>query len=149
MIRRHTVVEMVVIGVLALVLAIVGALSARAQGVAESYQVKYYAPGATAPMQQSDAFPASAVQCGQSPPAAPSVVANPTRVIWTDPANGGLVCIYTFPPAGALFALPIGSYEGTLTAANSFAASAERARAPFTRADTRPPGVPLLPRFAP
>jgi len=97
-----------------------------------SYQVKYYNVGASQPLQQSDAFPASAAVCNQTAASGGSTV-NPKLVVWDDLANAGKVCVYTIPTSGALPSLPTpGSYEGTLTAINA-AGSAESARAPFSR----------------
>jgi hypothetical protein len=97
----------------------------------ESYQIKYYNVGAPAPLQQGDVFLAPAAVCNQTPPATINTV-NPTRVIWDDPANVGKVCVYAVPTGGTLPSLPVGTYEGTLTAFNSIG-QAESARAPFSR----------------
>lgn len=109
-----------------------------------SYQLKYYNVGATQPLQQGDAFPASAAVCNQTAPTGASTV-NPGRVIWDDLANAGKVCIYTVPTSGSLPSLPTpGTYEGTLTAINTVG-SAESARAPFSRLG--PPVAPTGTKF--
>lgn len=110
----------------------------------DTAQVKYYAPGATAPLTQSDAFLASAVLCNQAPVANPSTI-NPGRVTWDDPANVGRICVFVAPPAAALLAFPVGNYEATLSLSNAAGASADSARAPFSRLAV--PAAPLNPRF--
>jgi len=116
-----------------------------AQTPITDYRVRYYAPGATQPLQQDDPFPASAAQCNQAPPTGTNTV-NPTRVVWDDPAVAGRVCIYTPAAGGALVSFPLGAYEGTLTAINSVGASGESARAPFSRAAaaTAPSGLRFI-----
>ena len=110
---------------------------------AETYHIRYYAVGASEPLQQTDSFPASAVLCNQAPPASTNSV-NPVRAIWDDPQNPGQVCTYAVPSNGALPSLPLGTYEATLVAANA-AGSAESARAPFTRLGS--PAAPQGLRF--
>lgn len=109
------------------------------------YLVKYYAPGAVAPLQMNDTFPASSVQCNQAAPGATTSTVNPTRIAWDDPNAAGRVCIYTPSGGAALLSFLVGAYEGTLTAINSVGASVESARAPFSRASA--PAVPAGLRF--
>ncbi len=96
-----------------------------------SYQASYYNAGAPAPI-QTETFAATAAVCNQAPPAVTTTV-NPTRVVFDDIANAGKVCILTEPAGGTLLSFPVGSYEGTLAAVNTAGASAESARAPFSR----------------
>lgn len=105
-------------------------LSAFAQSAPSSYTVKFYNPGASQPVQQ-ESFPATVVQCGQAKVAVTSTV-NPTRFVWNDPADSTKDCIAPEVANGQLFSLPVGSYEGTLTAVNSIGGSAESNRAPFS-----------------
>ena len=103
---------------------------ASAQSITD-YSAKYYNVGAPAPV-QTETFLAAAVSCNQVTPTNTNTV-NPTRMYWDDPANVGKVCIYT-PAAGApLLSLPVGSFEGTLTANNAAGPSAESARVPFSK----------------
>lgn len=113
-----------------LVCLILVPISAAAQTI-DSYQAKYYNAGAPSPV-QTESFPVSAASCNQAPPVITSTV-NPSRVVWDDPANPGKVCIYSAAPSGPLFSIPVGNYEGTLTAINAAGASAESARVPFSR----------------
>ena len=101
----------------------------------DSYQVRYYAPGAQAPLQQSDAFPSTSVQCNQVPPTI-LVTVNPTRLVWDDPAVPGRVCVMGLSGGSALVSFPVGNYEGTLAAINSAGSSPESGRAAFSRAAT-------------
>lgn len=110
----------------------------------DSYVVKYYAPGAPQPMQQTDAFQASAVQCNQVAPSGGSTV-NPNRLIWDDPAVSGRVCIHTIAPGATLLSLPVGNYEATLSANNGAGGSSESNRASFSRQTS--PGAPSGFRF--
>lgn len=122
-------------------LVMLGWLGMPSRGLAQSdsYQLRYYAPGATAPLQSSDIWTTAEIVCNQVPPTVTNSV-NPTRVIWDDPANAGRVCIYTVPSVGkTLYSLPVGSYEGTLALTNAAGEGAESARAPFSRAAV--PGV--------
>jgi hypothetical protein len=98
----------------------------------DSYRLNYYNPGAAAPLQQSDAFPASGVACNVEKPTVINTI-NPTTAVWDDPANAGKVCMFIIPTTGTLPSLPLGSYEATLVAINSAGASAESNRAPFSR----------------
>ena len=98
------------------------------------YLVKYYAPGATAPLQSTDPFSATSVLCGQAAPASTASTVNPTRIVWDDPAIAGRVCIYAPASGATLLSFPVGAYEGTLTGINVVGVGAESARAPFTRA---------------
>jgi hypothetical protein len=100
-----------------------------AQAPIDSYQVRYYAAGASAP-QQVYTIPANAVVCNQAPSSS-TLTANPTRIEWDDPQASGRVCRYDEVPGGPLFALPVGNYEGTLVALNANGASPESNRAPF------------------
>ena len=100
----------------------------------DSYQILYYAVGATAPL-QTETFLAPAAVCNQAAPTVTTTV-NPTRLIWDDAALAGRVCIAPISqtPTGPLFSLPIGaSYEGTLVAVNAAGNSGESNRAPFSR----------------
>lgn len=120
-----------VLFVLVLLLAVLFPLSGFAQTV-DSYQVKYFNAGAAQPLQQSDAFPATAAVCNQAPPT-PTNTINPTRLVWSDPANAGRVCIYTAPATSSLQSFPFGSYEGVLVAINATGSSPDSNRAPFSR----------------
>ena len=103
---------------------------ASAQSITD-YAAKYYNVGAPAPV-QTETFLAAAVSCNQVAPTNTNTV-NPTRIYWDDPANTGKVCIYT-PTSGApLLSLPVGSFEGTLTANNQAGSSPESARVPFSK----------------
>lgn len=94
-----------------------------------SYILKYYNAGAPSPVQTETIQAASAV-CNQ---VLPTIVGNvnPNKAIWNDPVNTGKFCIYTEATGGPLFSLPVGSYEGTLTATNVVGNSAESARVSF------------------
>lgn len=115
----------------ALLLTSASAVQAQAPTI-DSYQVRFYAPGAQQPMQQTENFPVAAVVCNQAPPVSPNTV-NPTRYVWDDPAVAGRVCLHQEAQGGTLFALPVGSYEATIAAINTAGSSAESNRAPFSR----------------
>ena len=124
--------------VLAILLVIlIGALwatPAKAQSSdATNYRLNYYAVGATAPLQQTDVFTTSAVQCNQPAPANVSSV-NPTKAFWRDPNNAGRVCTFNFTVGTAVTAFPVGNYEAAIVAINPAGESAESNRYPFSRA---------------
>ena len=104
---------------------------ASAQSITD-YQLKYYAVGASAPT-QTESFTAAAVTCNQTPPSAGASTVNPTKVSWDDPSTAGRACIYIAPAGAPLVSLPVGSFEGTLTAINAAGSSPESARVGFTR----------------
>lgn len=97
----------------------------------DSYEIRYYAPGASAPT-QSSTFAAAAATCNQPDPGPASSV-NPTRAIWDDPNNAGRVCIQQFTAGDVLLSLPMGNYEAALVAVNQAGASGESPRGPFSR----------------
>lgn len=105
-----------------------------AQAPITDYLVKYYNPGATAPLQATDPFSVAAVLCGQTAPASNVSSVNPTRIVWDDPSTAGRVCIYAPATGATLLSFPVGAYEGTLTAINAVGPGAESARVPFSRA---------------
>lgn len=112
---------------------------------ADSYTLKFYAAGATSPVQQQS-FAASRVTCNATPiPVTPGPVVNPTTVAWDDPDNANRECSVTFASGDTLFSLPVGSYEGALTVTNLVGTSPESAHVPFQRLD--PPGVRRNVRF--
>jgi len=108
----------------------------------ESYELRVYAPGATAP-QFTTPFPASAVECNL-PPTTSSTTTNPAKVVWTDPAAPTRECHWLF--GSVLPSLPGGSYEGALVAVNAGGRSSESNRAPFVRLDA--PAAPGGVRFS-
>lgn len=95
---------------------------------AQTYDLKIYAVGASAP-QQTYTLPV--FQCGQLPPSTPGPNVNPTTLAWIDPANSSLICLFRAGPVDSIFSQPIGSYEATLTLTTDAGTSAESARAPF------------------
>jgi hypothetical protein len=100
---------------LVFVLSLPTVASAQTQTAAiTSYLLKFYLSGAQSPVQQ-EAFGVASALCGQAPPAAGSTV-NPTKAVWTDISNAALACIFTEAAGGPLRSLPVGNYEGTLTA---------------------------------
>lgn len=107
--------------------------------VADNYTLRVYNQGAAAPL-TTFTFVATATVCNQAPPVSTTSTVNPSRVVWNDINNAGKVCVWTDPGNGVLFSLPVGSFEGTLSAANSIGSSVESARVPFSRADA--PSVP-------
>jgi hypothetical protein len=109
---------------------------------AQTYDLKIYAVGASAPQQT---FTLPSVLCGQEPTANPSNV-NPTKVEWTDEVNAGKVCKFVDTGSGPLIARPLGAYEGTLTVTTDAGTSGESARAPFFLKAL--PGVPTGLRFS-
>jgi hypothetical protein len=111
----------------------------------DTFQVRYYGPGAITPFQQGETFPLTAAVCNQVSPTTISTV-NPTRIVWDDPANAGRVCIYTIPATGGLPSLPIpGTFEGSITITTAAGTSAESARVPFSRSPG--PAAPLGLKF--
>lgn len=123
----------------AALLVLLAASGVQAQA-ADSYVLRFYNIGATAPLVTNDAFPSTSVACNQPPPTATSTI-NPTRVVWDDPAIPGRVCIFLPSTSAGLFALPIpGDYEATLTFTDGTTSlsSPESARAPFTRRSLPP-----------
>lgn len=95
---------------------------------AQTYELKIYVAGASAPQQS---YALGSVQCGQTPPPLTASNVNPTAVVWTDPASPTLVCRWAEAAGGPILSRPVGSYEGTLTATNEAGSSPESARAPF------------------
>lgn len=133
---------------LAAMFAVLVPVAAMAQTMPDSYQLKYYAAGAAAPLQQTDAFLSGAANCNAEPPQVQptELTVNPSVAVWDDPVNAGKVCIYAFPQNGALFSLPIGqTFQATMVGINSAGASAESARSnPFSRLGPPPAPTGLL-----
>ena len=99
----------------------------------ESYELRAYNVGATAPL-QSFTFPVANVTCNLVAPTPGSTV-NPTTALWDDPVNTGRVCQFV-QGSGPLFSVPSpGTYEATLAAVNAAGSSPESNRAPFSRLD--------------
>jgi hypothetical protein len=95
---------------------------------AQTYDLKVYQAGASAPQQS---YPLTNAVCDQADPGAGSTT-NPTKVVWADPDRAGRACLYVGSATDPIFSRPIGSYEGTLTITTLAGTSAESARAPFT-----------------
>lgn len=111
------------------------AASAQAQTITK-YGLAIYNAGAPSPLSAPTDLLIANVVCGQAPPTLTQP--NPTKVVWTDPADASKVCIWTDPGTGPLNATPFGgTFEATLTATNSAGTSPESNRAPFTH-----PGLP-------
>lgn len=126
---------------------LVGCLLA-ADGLAQTidrYRLQIYLAGGAQPVQTQE-FPATAVVCGQTPPPTNASTVNPTKAVWTDPADATRVCLYTAQAGDPLLGLPVGSYEATLVAVNAAGASPESNRAPFSRLDapSAPAGLRLV-----
>ena len=112
------------------------AWAASAQTI-NSYELRAYAVGATAPI-QTFTFPAVNTTCNVLPTLGGFI--NPTTAEWDDPGNMGRVCRF-IQGSGTLFSVPIpGMYEATLVAVNTTGSSGESNRAPFERLDA--PGAP-------
>ena len=109
-----------------------------------SYELKVFAPGASAP-QFTTPIPLTSVACNKTP-AAPTSTTNPKRVFWADPVNAGKDCEYMLDSGGPIVALPSGGYEGTVNGVNAGGAGPESNRAPFSLA--RPPAAPTGVRFS-
>lgn len=94
-----------------------------------SYEVRYYAAGASVPLQVFP-LPAGVYTCNL-PPSGSTLTTNPSRIEWDDPQASGRACRYVEVAGGPLLSFPVGNYDGTLIAFNSAGASPESARAPF------------------
>lgn len=109
--------------------------SAAAQGLT-GYQVRVYLSGATAPTTTYD-IPLSAVVCGQQKQSVNGPVTNPTILLWDDPANPALDCLWIDQGNGPIFALPFSltnTYAARLVAVNLAGQSPESAPSnPFSR----------------
>jgi hypothetical protein len=116
-----------------LLLIFIGA-PAFAQDAPTSYELRIYAPGATAP-QVTTPIALAAVTCNLEAPAG-TVAINPTVAIWNDPANAGKVCQARLDQAGPgpIVALASGPYEGAISGVNAEGAGVESNRGPFARA---------------
>ena len=118
-------------------LCILFALMAHAQTI-ESYELRAYNVGATAPI-QTFTFSVSNTVCNVAPSLGGSSV-NPTTAEWDDPQNVGRVCRFV-QGSGPLFGVPTpGPYEAAIVAVNQAGLSPESPRAPFSRLD--PAGAP-------
>jgi hypothetical protein len=118
-------------------LAVATPVMAQTPSIPDTYQIRYYADGATAPLTVSDTFLLTAATCNLTSQPTGSTV-NPTRVSWADPVNAGRFCVFTFPATASLLAIPVGDYQGSLVAILSTLpagqnASPESARATFSR----------------
>lgn len=106
----------------------------------DTYELRLYAPGASAPMTSSQ-IDASATTCNLAapPPATPPVV-NPTLVIWDDPQNASRVCQWTpgGQASGTLVQLPDGAHEAVVVSIYMGVAGPESPRVPFSRVVPRP-----------
>lgn len=129
---------------LALLLLLPSSLSAQ---TIESYAAKYYATGASQPL-QTETFTVAQVSCNLVPSPVGTPTVNPTRLEWDDPAVAGRVCRRVSAGSGSLPSLPFGSYEATLSAINAGGSSPESARSPFSRAVVAP-GAPTGLRAVP
>lgn len=114
----------------------------------DTYELRIYAPGATAPVTSSQ-IAASATTCNVTAPvvATPPVV-NPTVVVWDDPQNSGRVCqwVPASQAGGPLVQLPDGNHEAVVVAFYLGVAGLESPRIPFARVAPRaaPTGVRLI-----
>jgi hypothetical protein len=115
------------------------ATPASAQTISQ-WTARIYLAGATGPISTTTLLPANVV-CGL--PLQPvGTTVNPNKIQFDDPVTPLAYCVWTDPGTGLLASTPFGgTYEGTLTATNSVATSAESARAGFTHPGL-PPGVP-------
>ena len=106
----------------------------------DSYIVHFFAPGATAPMAQSESWAVGASVCDQPPQTGSTT--NPTRYVWADPVNAGKDCVFTPSAVGTLPSLPIGNFEAVLRAVNLNGASDPSNKATFSKTDPRVPSAP-------
>ena len=119
-------------------------VSAQTTDLPTSYELKVFAPGASAP-QITTPIPLSSVACNKTP-APPTSTTNPRRVFWSDPVNAGKDCEYMLDSGGPIPALPSGGYEGTVNGVNAGGAGPDSNRAPFSLA--RPPAAMTGVRFS-
>jgi hypothetical protein len=116
---------------------------AHAQGVGvTSFNARQYLAGAPAPITAPFSIPLSAVVCNQAP--LPVGVPPDAHLTWDDPQNPGMVCVYTDPGTGPLFAKVFGAMEMTLTNLAGTLESPESNRAPFSRAPLAPTSVKVV-----
>lgn len=134
---------------LSLVAVLVSVVPASAQQTIVSYTLDVTLTGAASPM-QSNAIPASAVQCNQPPVSAPTgTVYNPRQASWDDSANAGRSCIVD--QSTFLLGLPVSTltYTATVTGMDSIGLPVARSAAsnPFGRANPLPArtGVKITP----
>ena len=114
----------------------------RAQVVpVDSYELRYYAPGAAAPT-QTETFPGAAAVCDLPEPTG-TVTVNPTRAYFSDINRAGRWCMISFAQNGVVASSPVGNYEATIVLTNAGGASGESPRAPFSRLAVPPAPVEL------
>lgn len=108
------------------------------------YNLRIYAPGASAPISVNPIAGAT-VLCNQAAPTTTSTT-NPNKAIFDDPSNAGRVCIYTDDGSGPLLAKPVGfvDLEGTMTMRQGTKETAESNRAPFDKRPGAPANVRLV-----
>ena len=101
-----------------------------------SHSVRFYNTGASQPL-QTNSLQSSAFTCGQT--RATGATLNPTRIVYNDPANQVLDCVYNDPGTGPISSTPTGvNLEATLTNINSIGESPESNRAPFLKGNLPP-----------
>lgn len=96
-----------------------------------SYQVNHYVAGASTPTTQEGSL-ASAASCNQTDPGTVTNPTNPTKIVWTDVAHTGKVCILPILSSTVLAQLPAGAMETTLIQINAVGASPESSRVAWT-----------------
>lgn len=132
-----------------LLLAVLGACLCAAPAAAQApniskYDQQVFAPGvdpSTGAPLWTNTYQASAALCDQAAPTVPAVVANPTQIVFDDPAHAGRVCAITIAST-LLVALPNQSgYVTTLTQTDTLGQTSARSAAsnPFTKQ-----GVPAV-----
>jgi hypothetical protein len=115
-----------------------------AQSPITGYEVRYYNVGAQAPF-QTFPLPTGSYTCNLAPVSS-TITANPTTIVWDDPAVSGRFCAYKETTGGPLLSFPVGNYEASLVALNQFGASPESNRAPFVigQGAATPTGVRII-----
>lgn len=111
----------------------------------DSYSLRIYAVGATAPITTAS-LPSASVSCNQAAPPATATTRNPNKAVWDDPVNVGKVCVYTDTVGGPLLATPTGfaSLEATVAIKSGTLESDESNRAPFSRTPAPPMNARLV-----
>jgi hypothetical protein len=125
------------------ILSLLFAVSSFAQSGITGQNYRQYVAGASSPIAGPSLLPIANILCGQTPP-------NPQlahTIVWADPNNAAMVCIYTDPGTGVLLATvkSYGNMEGTLTNLAGTLESPESARAPFAKLPPAPVALKIVP----
>ena len=94
------------------------AVRSSAQSI-DSYKLRFYNVGAASLISTPSVLQASRFSCNQPAPTGPTV--NPTKIVITDPSTSARCASYTDVTGRPLLSIPLGTFEGTIAAADSVA----------------------------